>query len=402
MIRVLFIDDEVTPLADLRNRLSGLDGEWEMQFVTSAADALELLEGESFEVIVADMHMPEMSGTELLDKVRIESPSIVRMMMVEPSDQAAILQSTRHAHRYLCKPLDAEAVEAAVAQCCYVRSLLDDDALRELLVGMTHLPSLPELYTEIIRISEDETKTLRDAGSAVSKDTGMTAKILQLVNSALFGIPRHIASVEDAVGFLGVDTLKSLVLSVKLFSQFSNIKLRGRSLEQASDHNLRTGFFAQKIAADIGASKETIDFAFLAGTLHDAGVLVLASEFSKRYAKTELLAERENVGVSVVEQREFGTTHARVGAYLLSLWGLPEEIVEAVLMHHEPGGYPGVDFTPLTAVHIANAIEHELRNPDPDAPCKFDFEYLRTLGLDGKVDGWLEMCAELVESRDAA
>jgi HD-like signal output (HDOD) protein/CheY-like chemotaxis protein len=402
MIRVLFVDDEVSPLADLRNGLSELDGEWEMQFVTSGADALEILEDDHFQIVVADMKMPEMDGNQLFEQVRKLYPDIVRIMMTEAGDQGMILESTRNAHRYLPKPYDVEVLQQAIAQCFYVRSLLEDDSLRSMVVGLTNLPSLPSLYTDIVRIAEDDTKTLRDAGSIVAKDTGMTAKILQLVNSALFGIPRHIGSVEDAVGFLGVDTLKSLVLSVKLFSQFGSVKLRGRSLEQASDHNLRTGFFAQKIAIDFDAPKEVVDHAFLAGTLHDAGVLVLASEFSQRYAKTELFADRENVDVSVVEEREFNTTHARVGAYLLSLWGLPDPIVEAVLLHHEPSGYPGVDFTPLTAVHIANAIEHELRDPDPDAPCLFDFEYLRKLGLDEKVDGWLEMCRELISEDKAA
>lgn len=402
MIRLLFVDDDVTPLAELRSELRAMEGSWEMQFLTSAAEALELLEDEPVDVVVAAMHMGEMDGNALFEELRTRYPDIVRVMMIEEGDQARILESTRHAHRYLRKPLDAEELQGAVAQCCYVRGYMQDESLRELVVGMTNLPSLPNLYTEIVRIAEDETKTFRDAGAVVSKDTGMTAKILQLVNSALFGIPRHIGSVEDAVGFLGVDTLKSLVLSVKLFTQFGSVKLRGRSLEQLADHNLRAGLFAQKIAADQGADKEVIDHAFLAGTLHDAGILILAAEFSQRYAKTELLADHKKVHVATIEEQEFGTNHACVGAYLLSLWGLPDPIVEAVLLHHGPAGYPSVDFTPLTAVHIANAIEHELTNPDPEAPCLFDFEYLRALGIDGKVDGWLEMCRELIARDEAA
>ncbi|MCB9913699.1 MAG: HDOD domain-containing protein [Planctomycetes bacterium] len=402
MIRLLFVDDEVSTLADLRNSLSEYEGRWEMQFATSAEDALELLEGETFDVVVADMHMEGMDGNAMFEQVRTLYPDVVRVMTLQPGQHKVILESTRNAHRYLPKPLELGVLEEAVAQCSYVRSLLDDAALRELVVGMTNLPSLPSLYTEIVRVAEDETKTFRDAGAVVSKDTGMTSKVLQLVNSALFGIPRHIGSVEDAVGFLGVDTLKSLVLSVKLFTQFGSVKLRGRSLEQLADHNLRTGLFAQKIAAWAGAEKEVVDHAFLAGTLHDAGILILAAEFQQRYAKAELFAERENVQIHQMAEREFGTNHARVGAYLLSLWGLPDPIIEAVLLHHGPSGYPGAEVTALTAVHVANAIEHELTHPDPEAPCLFDFEYLRTVGVDGQVDGWLERCRELMAREDAA
>jgi HD-like signal output (HDOD) protein len=207
--------------------------------------------------------------------------------------------------------------------------------------------------------------------------------------------------VEDAVGFLGVDTLKSLVLSVRLFSSVGQVKLRGRSLEKLAEHNLRTGIFAQQIALQQGASKEVVDHAFLAGSLHDAGILILAAEFAQRYARAELFAEREGVHVSELEEREFGTNHASLGAYLLSLWGLPEPIIEAVLLHHDPSGYPGVEFTALTAVHAANAIDKELGRRDDAEPSEFDYDYLRALGLEGEVEGWLELCRELV-ARDAA
>lgn len=401
MIRLLFVDDELTPLAELRARLAPMEASWEMQFATSAEDALELLVGERFDVVVAAQEMEGLDGFGLFEALRAEHPGIVRLMLCDVEVRDERSTSKRNAHRYLARGGDLAELEAAVAQCTYVQSLLANDRLREVVVGMTDLPSLPSLYTEILRISEDETQTLRDAGAAVSRDVGMTAKILQLVNSALFGIPRQISSVEDAVGFLGVDTLMSLVLSVRLFSDVGAVKLRGRSLEMLAEHNLRTGIFAQQIALRQGASKEVVDNAFLAGSLHDAGILILASEFAQRYAKVELFAEREGVHVSELEEREFGTNHACLGAYLLSLWGLPDPIIEAVLLHHDPAGYPGVEFTALTAVHVANAIDHELGRRDEDQPSLFDQDYLRALGLEGEVEGWTQLCRELV-ARDAA
>ena len=401
MIRLLFVDDDVTSLAELRSRLAHLEGEWEMQFATSGADALELLEDDLVDVVVAAEQMSELDGFGLFEAIRESRPGVVRLMLCSTSGQAAPCFSGRNAHRYLEKDGDVGELELAVTQCTYIRSLLANESLREVVVGLTDLPTLPSLYTEIVKISQDETKTLRDAGAAVAKDVGMTAKILQLVNSALFGIPRQISSVEDAVGFLGIDTLKSLVLSVRLFSSMGAVKLRGRSLEKLAEHNLRTGIFAQQIAMQQGASKEVVDHAFLAGSLHDAGILILASEFAQRYAKAELFAEREGVHVTELEEREFGTSHASLGAYLLSLWGFPDEILEAVLLHHDPASYPGLEFTALTAVHVANAIDQQLSGRG-DEPERLDRDYLRALGLEDEIDGWVELCSGLIARDEAA
>lgn len=101
------------------------------------------------------------------------------------------------------------------------------------------------------------------------------------------------------------------------------------------------------------------------------------------------MAVERKMPLFAAEQEVFGATHAGVGAYLFGLWGLPSSIVEAVAFHHAPAANGLRAFSPLTAVHVANALEHALAQPeDAEQPLELDAEYLATLGLEHRLDTW--------------
>jgi HD-like signal output (HDOD) protein/ActR/RegA family two-component response regulator len=397
-LKILFVDDDPHVLAGLRRMLHGMRHEWETAFVPGGREALELLDREPFDLVITDMRMPGMDGAQLLEKVKKRHPEVVRIILSGHSDKEMVLKSVRSAHQYLSKPCDPDALKTTIKRTVLLREVLRDEGLRLLVGGMETLPSLPDLYLEIMRELKSETSSMRRIGEIISRDVGMTAKVLQLVNSAFFGQPRHIANPVHAVELLGLETIRALVLSIQIFAQFDLSRVPGFSGAGLWDHSLRVGVCARNLALWAHQPQEVVDDAFLAGVLHDAGKLILAGNFPKRYQK---VVEAVISGSSLwceEEQNVFEVNHAQVGAYLFSLWGFSYPIVEAVAFHHEPGSTHAGGFTPLTAVHVANGLVHQWgRKGEAQITSLVDTAYLETLGLAGELISWQEKCRELLQ-----
>jgi hypothetical protein len=129
--------------------------------------------------------------------------------------------------------------------------------------------------------------------------------------------------------------------------------------------------------------------AFTAGLMHDLGKIVLASNFDEQYRGVQSLAIKQQLPLWEVEKEIFGANHGEIGAYLLGLWGMPLDLLEASALHHNPSLTITKGFTPLTAVHVANVFEHEA-NPAKDGlvAAKIDEAYLKELGLFDRLDAW--------------
>jgi len=388
MKRVLFVDDDPNILRGLQRMLRPLRREWEMTFVESGQQALEVLRETPMDIIVSDMRMPVMDGAQLLSEVQRRYPHMVRIILSGHSDKEMILRSIGPTHRFLAKPCDAEVLRTTIAKACALRELLNDETLKQLVVGIENLPSLPSIYMEIMEELSSPDASLSRVGQIISKDVAMTAKILQIVNSAFFGLPRRIESVSQAATLLGLDTIKALALSTGAFSQFEGGDLPGFSLDELWRHSLSVGTLAQKIAKAQRQSSKLCDDALMAGLLHDCGKLILAAKLPERYASVRALSKSQGILMLKAEKDTFGTTHAELGAFLLGLWGLQDPVVEALAFHHCPGKYPGRDFTVLTAVHVANVLERELAENSSADVGGMDMTYLGALGLEGCIEGW--------------
>jgi putative nucleotidyltransferase with HDIG domain len=357
MKSVLFVDDEPYVLEGLRRMLHVYRGEWHMKFVTSAREALQLLEETRYDVIVTDMRMPGISGADLLARVTQLYPQVVRIVLSGMSDKEQSLASAVEAHQFLEKPCDPAALKKAVDRAFAVQATLGNTALKGFISRLKSLPSLPAVYTELVTAAGDPDASVRQLGGIVSKDLAMTSKILHLVNSSLFGLRRPVLDPGEACVYLGVDTIKALVLSLGVFSQYR--RTGPFSVEELQAHSLRTAALAKQIAAFERLSKAEMDEAFLAGMLHDVGKLVLALNCPREYDDCIAAAREKNVPVLETESRAFGITHAEAGMYLLRLWGLPDAVTEAVAFHHRPSESGVRLLGSLTMVHVANVLVAE-------------------------------------------
>lgn len=391
-LQVLFVDDEPRVLQGLQRMLRPLREEWAMRFVDSGAAALTAMAEQPADVVVSDMRMPGMSGAELLLTVMRQWPGTVRIILSGHADQDLIQRTVGPTHQYLQKPCDAETLKLTVMRASHLRRLLADGRLRELVTGMESLPSLPSLYLELVDLMRRPGASLKQVGEVIAQDFGMSMKILQLVNSAFFGLKRTIASPIEAASLLGMDTIQALVLSVQAFSQLQSEQMRGLSVETLWEHCMTVSALAKRIALRQQLTPMQAEESFIAGMMHDAGRLVLATRVPEQYAEVARLHEVEGLSTCDAERRVLGTTHAEVGAYLLGLWGISDPVVEAVAFHHQPQACLNRAFSTLTCVHAADALVNAKgRNLNEN---HLSAEYLNGLGCAGLVADWVQLMAQ--------
>ena len=387
---ILFVDDEPNILRGLRRMLYPLRDSWEMTFAENGRDALRVLGKSSYDVIVSDMRMPGMDGAQLLSEVRQHYPHIVRIILSGHSDREMILRSVGSAHQCLAKPCDADMLKTTVSRAFALSELLSDKHIKQVVAGMQTLPSIPKLYAQVTQEARSSCGSLKKIGQIIERDIGMTAKILQLVNSAFFGLQRTVSSSVQAVSLLGLDTVQALILSAEIFDEFEQIKSLGLPLDTIWRHSMAVAACAKRIAQAERCESKMIDDAFVAGLLHDTGKLVLASHISQDSSQCLTLEQPKEMMPCPMEPTAGSATHAEIGAYLLGLWGLPPAIVEAVAFHHNPSSCPIQTFGLLTAVHVANALVNEAVVTERNA--SVDLDYLEALSLNQRLPVWREHC----------
>jgi len=366
--------------------------EWDMRFATDGHEALKMLAESPADVVVSDMRMPQMNGAQLLNEVMRLYPKAVRVILSGFSDQEMIMQCVGGTHQFLSKPCDGETLRNIVGRALEMDIWLENDNLKALVSKMSALPSLPSLYFDIMKQLGSPETTLDVIGETIAQDPGMTSKILQLVNSAFFGLRRRVTDPTEAVLQLGLDTIKSLVLGLHIFSEFENRRTGPLSPEKIWRHSLATATAARRIAKLERQETVIVEESFTSGLLHDIGRLVLVVNLSDDYNDLLAGAERDGTPLVDAEKAVLGSSHAEIGGYLLGLWGLPLSLVEATVYHHRPLRSASKGFCPLTAVHVANALEYERTNDaSPALTARVDHEYLAGLGLGDRLEAWRQV-----------
>ena len=371
-------------------------GEWEMQFVLGGPQALEAMAHEPFDVVISDMRMPGMDGAQLLDQVRQRFSQTVRMVLSGQSDKDAVFRAIRPTHQYLSKPCNIEELKQKLKCALSLRDVLDSPELKQRVSQMENVPSLPSLYRDLRRQLEDSHPDLNQITDIVSRDPAMTAKLLQLVSSDFLVSTSCLSSPKQAVSIIGIENLRSLVLSGGLFTELP--EAQAEQLAPAWRHSYTTACFAEAIAGCEHASENVMQNCYAAGLLHEIGWIVLATTYAGQIDafppnwSTDLPA-------GVRDQGAFGSSHGLVGAYLLGLWGLPNAIVEAVAGHHTPSHVSPTSFCPLLAVHAADCLDRQWHGPlglDGDHTA-IDERCLAASGLQERLVIWQQRCREIDE-----
>ena len=431
MRKILFVDNGPDTALEFKKTLRSMCREWEMENVVCGNEALNFMSKSPFDAVVSDIQIQGINGVELLDTVNERYPETVRIIHSTLTDPEMVLKSKNIVHQFLMKPCSAETMKNTIERTCILRDLLRDEALKKIIAGIRTLPSLPVLYNQIVAEMQSPEPSLKKVGDLISQDVSMSAKILQLVNSALFGLPQKIANPQQAVVYVGIETLKSLVLSFNVFSSLEkDAESCGFSLSKMWKHSLMTSRLARDIARAEKADRKVVEEAMIAGMLHDLGKLILLKVPGK-YSEVMNLIETTGCSSAEAEYTVMETSHSELGAYLLGLWGLPGNVVETVAFHHNPSKLidnmfvmqnesseeescktkpDDVDsssqsveeyssgFSTLTAVHIANALTMQGNCSSETTSFPYvDMSYLKRLGLADRLPEWAELYKNTIQ-----
>jgi HD-like signal output (HDOD) protein len=353
MKHILFVDDERQLMDSLRARLYKHRHDWNMSFLYSGEEAIAALEAQHVDLIVSDVRMPGMDGGQLLSVVKQRWPTTVRIIVSGYSDPVQAVRLTSIAHQYVAKPCDARELENIIDRCFHLQALLSQESLRRVVGRIGSLPAMPKTYARLQTALSQITVTAGEIADIVNADAAIASKVLQVTNSAFFRLRKPMVRIKDAVTYLGFATIRNLVLSAEIFSEWKTpLDLPEFDPEQLQIH-------AQAMAAackSLAEGRMSADDAWLAGLVHDIGYWILVQECPSELARALEAARLGSLPLYECERRVIGATHAEIGGYLLGLWGLPYSIVEAVALHHTPATVTPHGYDLLGALAVAHAL----------------------------------------------
>ena len=392
--RILFDARDQALWNEFKAHSPSVEGEWTAQSACTGLEALELAQEYRFAVVVADVLLPDMNGLDLLDEFIQRQPSAHRFALSDVADKENTVKCVGKPHRHMLKPFSVQTLLNALDEAFAHEVWLPSHAVHGLITQMRHVPSPPTTYFKVVEEIRSPSPSLERISQFISEDPAITAKVLQLANSAVFGLELQVSQPLEAIAYIGLETTKALVLLAHTVSSFDKAKLPGFSVEALWRHSVSAGQMAQKIALLEKGGLETAEQAFAAGLLHDLGKLILCANLPGLFAKILELAREDKCSYWDAEMQLLPNAgHAELGGCILGLWGLPRPIVEAVALHHSPRQLAGPGFHPLTAVHAADILDHDM-HPDNSVllPASINAGYLAELGLADRPEHWRRKC----------
>jgi HD-like signal output (HDOD) protein len=348
--RVLFVDDDAQVLE--RMQVAFEHEKWDMQFVAGAQAALESMAEEPADVVVSNFLMPGMTGVELFTEVRRRHPDTVRLLLLGEDDDRGLVEGAAVAHQFLPKAGPLDRLAAEVDSVLRLRQELQGERVRAEMSGIDVLLSPPGVLGELMEVLQSPSADAASVARVLEGDVALSTKTLQLANASIFAPRNRATSVQMAVVRLGTQTIRSLALMDGMIrSCDARDKVLRPWLVRFNAHAMETARLAGRLAGPAAGND-----AFCAGLLHDCGQLVFATCRPEVFSAHLRLQATDARLLVELEEETFGVTHAQAGAYLLSLWGLPLDVIRAASIHNAPIRVGGARH--LTAAEAAQVAHH--------------------------------------------
>ncbi len=351
--RVVFVDDEPNILRGLQRTFRRLRNEWDMDFLDGGEAALKHLSENPADVIVSDMRMPGVDGAQFLTEAAQTHPETLRIILSGEADREMTFRTVGVSHQFLPKPCNTDSLCEKIRRCLAAKSKLPHADLQIAASGTASLPVSEETLQTLKAAVEGASSSLEDAADIFASEPGLAAKILQLANSAYFGIGQSVNSPAEAVRLLGSDIIKPLVDKGCFKSAAATPALNTAVFDHTLTQAKSMAALAQKAASEAQASSTQIELARVAGLLHNIGRLVICSNFPNCYSDLESGGAVEPAGLDQQEEQAFNCTQADVGGYLALLWGLPDAVCTAIAHQTTPDTAPDPRDAVLLALQAA-------------------------------------------------
>lgn len=390
--RILFVGGEAGWLRGVQKEITSSRPNWECRLAETTTDGINALAAEHFHAIVFDTRAA--NDTALTQSIEKHSGQVLRAVLCEGDDRAGLARWNKPGFTPLPANIEPKNLVSNVSRALRLQSWATDAGMKKLLASLRKLPAVPKLYSQVTAELSSPNGSIENVAKFIAQDPVMTAKILQLVNSAFFALGREVSDPREAVMFLGVERTRSLILLAGVFTQFEDLKCPGFSADAIWNHSVQVAAFARTIAMVELKDAKAAESAYTAGLVHDMGKLILAANVPTMCSSIESIQRSKHLSQRDAELQVLGTTHAEVAACLLGMWGLPQPVLEAVAWHHCPLKSEDTGFSMLAAVHAANVFAHETvaATPSEIPPERLDHDYLLRAGLGNHRNEWREAC----------
>jgi putative nucleotidyltransferase with HDIG domain len=381
---VLFVDDEPLILSLYEALSPDLGPNFTVRTARDGNEALRVMNETDVQIVVSDLEMPEMPGGELLTHVEKKYPDAMRVVISGYDDELHVARCLTFGHRYLRKPVEPEALAGTLKRLSALRNCLADEKVKALLSTGDALPAPPETYLCLSDALQHDESSTQDFAAIIESDPVLSANLLEVVNSAAFGLSVGIESIKELFDVIGVQVVRSLILSLHTKDFFQPRTRNSALFEELWHHALETAAASRKLASLERLSFRDCQTAYVAGLLHDIGKFVLAA-----HVKDEGLQQCSNMQALLHYEREkLGISHTAIGAYVLGLWGLPEPVVITAELHHALQIVPAHAYNPLVFVHAAESLSKTPENSELDAG------FLEKAGKTERLSMWREALAQ--------
>ncbi len=391
MKKILFVDDEPMVLRGLKR--SFLDFPVEIFSAATASDAIQIMKNSEIDLIVSDLKMPTVDGVALLKIVAEKFPETIRFAMTGYNEAKKILKVIGLSHKIFSKPINENLLKESIKYAFEFKERINNPKILKLVSGTKTIPSPSQTYIEIVKELQKEDFSLKNVTEIISKDVGLFSNILKIVNSSYFGIPKRIETAQEAITFLGMDAIKSIVIfsEISINNKEANI-LKNLPIDDINKHSTIVANFAKKIAQYFELETELKNKVFMAGMLHDIGYLIYA-RISEIRPETKSVLAKICAMTPEEEYKTLSFSHAEIGAFLLNLWNFDYEIVEAVAFHHNfSQKEKNIGFILYLAENIVSSQNSKTNFADED--------FIKNMGLENDIKNLINLYNEMINSEE--
>jgi HD-like signal output (HDOD) protein len=349
--KLLLVDDEENVLRALERIF--VPAGYQVFAATGGEAALTLLINEKVDLVISDMRMPRMDGHQFLKQVRSLYPTTMRAILSGFAEGKDVINCLRDgsARMYILKPWDNAKLLAEVEKLLQLGELFSRRQLLEVFNNLRDLPTVPELYSRVSALIENEAG-VEEIAHVVEQDQTVAAKLLQVANSVYYNMST--GSVRQAIVYMGLTNLKTVVLGLTVLKQLDGMHGGFFSKDVLWDHADRVNRMTHTIFERcLGRAMK--DSEATAGLLHDIGRILLLKDYAQPYAGvSRSVFQNKATTFRDTERSLMGISHDEVGGFLLNWWSLPHPIVEAAMFHHDPLNAAVLNREVVAAVHVAD------------------------------------------------
>jgi putative nucleotidyltransferase with HDIG domain len=386
MDKIIIINKDREEIQSIKKIINEIDPNYEIDSIADLETFREKSESIKPDIVFVQKGLKLPDGDNILKYYHDNYDNVIRILLTEHNDFSAVAEGSVYAHNIISKPLNKIKLNRILTSKSRLSFFLQDNNLTSLINRISFLPTLPKVYEKLENELSNKNTSMQRVSEIISSDVSFTVKILQIVNSSFFGISNRVIDPISAVNYLGKNIIKSLLLYHEIYTQFKIDKKYKDYFEKMWIHSNKVGKYAEELIYEYSTDEyEMMENAYIAGLLHDIGKLVLFN--LKGYPQDVFdLMKKKGIRLSKAEEEIYGVTHSEVGAYFLTLWGLPENIIDAVYQHnHYDKAEFDEHFSVPSAVFIANILESKVG---------FELGKIKSLKLGIHPNDWLKYLKE--------